>query len=122
MAIPKLKEKDIVSALKYIDENGVPSQYQSFKYELVTEDGKKYPPKYVIAVAAHITTGEDISTEGFNAVEAKKYLQGKGYTIEIKQEKFELVISSDRIESTDDRFTMDNLNLGDNYKLLVAVF
>lgn len=122
MAIPKLKEKDIVSALKYIDENGVPSQYQSFKYELVTEDGKKYPPKYVIAVAAHITTGEDISTEGFNAVEAKKYLQGKGYTIEIKQEKFELVISSDRIESTDDRFTMDNLNLGDNYKPLGAVF
>ena len=54
MAIPKIKEQDIIDALKYIDENGVPSQNQSTKYELVTEEGKKYPPKYVIAVAAHL--------------------------------------------------------------------
>ena len=78
MAIPKIKEQDIIDALKYIDENGVPSQNQSTKYELVTEEGKKYPPKYVIAVAAHLATGGDISTDGFNAVEAKSYLQGKG--------------------------------------------
>ena len=45
MAIPKIKEQDIIDALKYIDENGVPSQNQSTKYELVTEEGKKYPPK-----------------------------------------------------------------------------
>ena len=122
MAIPKIKEKDITSALKYIDENGVPSQHQSSKYELVTEDGKKYPPKYVIAVAAYIDNGKAISTDGFNAVEAKTYLQGKGYIIEINQEKFELVISSDSVKSTDERFTMDNLNLGDNYKPLGAYF
>ena len=122
MAIPKLKEQDIIDALKYIDENGVPSQNQSTKYELVTEEGKKYPPKYVIAVAAHLATGGDISTDGFNAVEAKSYLQGKGYNIEIKQEKFELVISSDSVTSTDERFTMDNLSLGDNYKPLGAFF
>ena len=122
MAIPKLKEQDIIDALKYIDENGVPSQNQSTKYELVTEEGKKYPPKYVIAVAAHLATGGDISTDGFNAVEAKSYLQGKGYNIEIKQEKFELVISSESVTSTDERFTMDNLSLGDNYKPLGAFF
>ena len=122
MAIPKIKEQDIIDALKYIDENGVPSQNQSTKYELVTEEGKKYPPKYVIAVAAHLATGGDISTDGFNAVEAKSYLQGKGYNIEIKQEKFELVISSDSVTSTDERFTMDNLSLGDNYKPLGAFF
>ena len=46
MAIPKIKKQDIVAALKYINEkNGVPSPNQSTKYELVTEDGKKYPPK-----------------------------------------------------------------------------
>ena len=122
MAIPKIKEQDIIDALKYIDENGVPSQNQSTKYELVTEAGKKYPPKYVIAVAAHLATGGDISTDGFNAVEAKSYLQGKGYSIEIKQEKFELVISSESVTSTDERFTMDNLSLGDNYKPLGAFF
>ena len=122
MAIPKIKEQDIIAALKYIDENGVPSQNQSTKYELVTEDGKKYPPKYVIAVARHLATGEEISTGDFNAVEAKSFLQGQGYTIETKQEKFELTISADSVVSTDERFTMDNLSLGDNYKPLGAFF
>lgn len=122
MAIPKIKEQDIMDALKYIDENGVPFHNQSTKYELVTEGGRKYPPKYVIAVAAHIAHGSSISTEGFNAVEAKSYLQGKGYNIETKQEKFELVITAESTESTDERFTMDNLSLGDNYKPLDVYF
>ena len=122
MAIPKIKEQDIIDALKYIDENGVPFHNQSTKYELVTEDGKKYPPKYVIAVAAYIGTGAEISTEGFNAVEAKSYLQGQGYNIETKQQKYELIITADSVDSTDERFTMDNLSLGDNYKPLGAYF
>lgn len=122
MAIPKINVQDIIDALKYIDENGVPFHNQSTKYELVTEDGKKYPTKYVIAVAAHIGTGVEISTEGFNAVEAKSYLQGQGYNIETKQEKFELIITADGVDSTDERFTMDNLSLGDNYKPLGAYF
>ena len=121
MAIPKIKEQDIIDALKYIDENGVPFHNQSTKYELVTEDGKKYPPKYVIAVAAHIGNGVEISTDGFNAVEAKSYLQGQGYNIETKQEKFELIITAESVDSTDERFTMDNLSLGDNYKPLGAL-
>ena len=122
MAIPKIKEKDINSALKFIDENGVPVQHQRSKYDLVVEDGKKYPLKYVIGVAAHIATGDAISTDGIKEDEASSYLQSMGYNIEIRQEKFELVISSDSIKSTDDRFTMDDLNLGDNYKPLMAFF
>lgn len=120
MAIPKISEQNIADALKYIDEKGALFHDQSTKYELVTEDGKKYPPKYVIAVAAHIATGEEISTEGFNAVEAKSYLQGQGFNIKVKQEKFEMTITADGVASTDERFTMDNLSLGDNYKPLNA--
>ena len=122
MAIPKIKEQDIIDALKYIDENGVPFHNQSIKYELVTEDGKKYPPKYVIAVAVHIGNGVEISTDGFSAFEAKSYLQGQGYNIETKQEKFRLIITAESVDSTDERFTMDNLSLGDNYKPLGAYF
>ena len=118
MTIPKISKQDIADALKYIDEKGMPFHNQSTKYELVTEDGKKYPPKYVIAVAAHIATGEEVSTEGFNAVEAKFYLQRQGFNIEVKQEKFEITITADGVTSTDERFTMDNLSLGDNYKPL----
>ncbi|MCD7825858.1 MAG: AAA family ATPase [Clostridiaceae bacterium] len=122
MAIPKIKKQDVLDALKYIDENGVPFHNQSTKYELVTEEGKKYPPKYVIAVADHIANGADISVEGFNAVEAKTYLQGQGFDIQIKQEKYELTITADVVTSTDERFTMDNLSLGDGYKPLDAYF
>lgn len=122
MAIPKVDKQNILAALKYIDENGVPAQNQSMKYELVIENGKKYPPKYVIAVARHLATGEEISTEDFHVAEAKSYLQGQGFAVETKQEKFELTISAEGITSTDDRFTMDNLSLGDNYKPLGAFY
>ncbi len=122
MAIPKISEKNIADAFNYIDANGVPSQHQSARYELVTGDGKRYPPKYVVAVAAHLATGEEISTEGFNAVEAKNFLQGKGYNIETQQIKFELTITDDSVVSTDERFTLDDLRLGDQYKPLSVCF
>ena len=93
MAIPKFKKEYVMDALKYIDENGVPFHNQSTKYELVTDDGKRYPPKYVVAVADYLANGTNISTDGFNAVEAKSFLEGHGFTIETKQqEKFELSI------------------------------
>ncbi|WP_293163095.1 McrB family protein [Mogibacterium sp.] len=38
------------------------------------------------------------------------------------QEKFQLVISADGVTSTDERFTMDKLYLGDNYKPLGVIF
>ena len=123
MAIPKINKQDILKALQYIDENGVPFHNQSTKYELVSEDGKRYPPKYVIAVADHIANGVDVSTEGYNAVEAKNFFESHGFTIETKQqEKFELTITAESVVSTDERFTMDNLSLGDNYKPLDAYF
>ncbi|NLK23572.1 MAG: AAA domain-containing protein [Clostridiales bacterium] len=123
MAIPKnISKSHIIEALKYIDENGVPDKNKSTKYELVTESGKKYPPKYVIAVANHLANKEEISTEGYNAVEAKSSLEGLGFVIETKQEKFELVITANEVKSTDEQFTMNNLGLGDNYKPLDTYF
>ena len=123
MAIPKLKKQDVIDALKFIDENGVPEHNTSVKYVLVFENGKKYPPKYVMAVADHLANGTDISAEAFTSVDAKNYLESQGFTIETKpQEKFELSITAERVESTDERFTMEDLNLGDNYKPLNAYF
>lgn len=39
-----------------------------------------------------------------------------------EQKKYQLTITADRITSSDDRFTMDNLGLGDNYKPLDVSF
>ncbi|MGE5614634.1 MAG: McrB family protein [Bacillota bacterium] len=123
MAIPKnISKDDILKAFKYIDANGVPEIHKSTKYELIDEQGKKYPPKYVIAVANHLANNEDISTEGFDASEAKEFLERLNFVIETKQEKFELVITANEVTSTDDRFTMDNLGLGDYYKPLDTYF
>ena len=123
MAIPgNLTKQDIFDSLKYIEENGIPDKNKSTKYELIDELGKKYPPKYIIAVANHLANSADISTEDFNAVEAKNLLERLNFVIETKQEKYELVVTSTNITSTDDRFTMDNLGLGDNYKPLDVYF
>ena len=39
-----------------------------------------------------------------------------------QQKKYELTITAESIQSTDERFTMDNLSLGNNYKPLDAYF
>lgn len=123
MSIPKIERKYIEEALKYIDENGVPKNNKSTTYQLVSNDGKTYPPKYVVAIAYHLANGTDISTESFNSVEAKNYLESLGFSIETtQQEKFVLSITAESVESTDERFTMDNLSLGDKYKPLDACF
>ena len=121
MAIPKLKRQDILNAMKFIDENGVPEQNVSTKYVLVSEDGNKYPPKYVVAVAGQ-ASGVDISTEDFNSIEAKNYLSHLGFTIEAKQKKYVLTITAESVVSTDERFTMDDLSSGENYKPLDVYF
>lgn len=123
MAIPKLKKEYIIDALKYIDEHGIPDRNQSTKYELVADDGKRYPPKYVLAVADHLADGTDISTDGFTSIDAKSYLESRGFAIETKQqEKFKLTITAESVVSTDERFTMDNISLGDIYKPLDVCF
>lgn len=122
MAIPKINDQNIADAIKYIDEHGVPDKNKSTQYLLVMEDGKKYPPKYVIAVANHLANGSGIITNNFNAVEAKNYFETRGYNIELKQEKYELTITAKEIASTDGRFTINDLYLGDNYKPIEAYF
>ncbi len=122
MAIPSISEEHILKAFQYIDKNGVPDQNKSTQYELVLQDGRKYPPKYVIGVAAKIATGREIKTDDYNSIEAKNYLEQRGYIIESKQEKFCLTITAEKIVSNDDRFDINNLSLGDNYKPIDAYF
>lgn len=118
MTIPAVNKDSIYKAIDYIDKNGVPLANKSTKYELVMEDGKRYPPKYVVAVAHHLENNAVLTTNTFNAIDARNYLKKLGFTIEEKQQKYQLTITADHVESTDDRFTIDNIYLGDNYKPL----
>ena len=85
MAIQNLSKQDIIDAIKYIDTNGVPEKNRSVKYELVLENGNKYPPKYVIAVAEYVTYGTEIDVSRFTTDDAMDYLKKRGFCIEMKQ-------------------------------------
>jgi 5-methylcytosine-specific restriction endonuclease McrBC GTP-binding regulatory subunit McrB len=89
MAIPAgLTKRKIIEAIHFIDEKGIPDKNKSTKYELITDAGLKYPPKYVISVANHLVNNTEITVEGFNAVEAKTFLEKLGFEIIFKQNKF----------------------------------
>lgn len=122
MPVPQLSKQNILDAMKYIDSNGIPKKNESTKYLLVSDEGKKYPPKYVVAVANHLATGQEITTEEFTSQEAKMFLTSIGYNVEDNLEKFQLIISTDGVTSTDERFTMEDLSLGDNYQALDVYF
>lgn len=122
MAFPNINRQHIIDALRYIDENGIPFHNQSMKYDLITEDGKKYPTKYVVAVADHLANGTEISTEGFRGTDARSFLKKHGFQIETKQERYELIVTANAVSSTDERFTMDDLTMGDQYKPLDVFF
>ena len=53
MAIPYLDKQKVLDALKKIDHEGIPPKRQSTKYDLVTEEGNKYPVRYVVAIASN---------------------------------------------------------------------
>ena len=86
MTIPEnITRQNILDAIQYIKNKGFPHHNQSTKYDLVDDSGEKYPPKYIIAVANHLSNNTDISVKGFNAVEAKNFLKKLNFVIETKQ-------------------------------------
>ena len=111
MSLPQFQKQDIFKALDYIDKNGVPSHNESIKYSLISDSGKKYPPKYVIAVARHLRYGTPITTQDFVSVDAVKRLKSLGFSFD---SDFELRITAEGVSSSDENFSLDNLSIGDS--------
>ncbi len=111
MSLPQFQKQDILKALDYIDKNGVPSHNESIKYSLISDSGKKYPPKYVIAVARHLRYGTPITTQDFVSVDAVKRLKSLGFSFD---SDFELRITKEGVTSSDENFSLDNLSIGDS--------
>ncbi len=111
MSLPQFQKQDILKALDYIDKNGIPSHNESIKYSLISDSGKKYPPKYVIAVARHLRYGTPITTQDFVSVDAVKRLKSLGFSFD---SDFELRITAEGVTSSDENFSLDNLSIGDS--------
>lgn len=119
MSLPQFQKQDILKALDYIDKNGIPSHNESIKYWLISDNGKKYPPKYVIAVARHLKSGMSISTDGFGPAEAIKRLRSLGFSFD---GDYELRITAEGVTSSDKNFSLDNLSIGDKYVQIGTYF
>ena len=75
-----ITDQHIKLAAAEIDREGIPVHRNSVHYDLVL-NGRKYPPKYIISLATRYATGDEHSPEDFNAVEAKNFLENRGYKI-----------------------------------------
>lgn len=84
--IDKITNEHVLAAIKDIDAEGIPDDAQSTGYDLVHE-GRSYPPKYVISLAAKYALGKVISRQNFTGGEKSKafrHLRKIGFQIEPK--------------------------------------
>ena len=71
----------ILEALRCIDRKGIPSRRRSRGYCLV-KDGKHVPPKYTLALAHQVATGEFLSSDQFSGgSECNKFLGRRGFEV-----------------------------------------
>lgn len=101
MAVPNVKTKSINDALEYIDQHGIPHNNQSTGYDLINDEGKRYPPKYVIAVAKYLEgQTPDITTLGCGSRTARAFLKKLGFTIAPKNKTNKNMNSKDKVALT----------------------
>jgi hypothetical protein len=97
--IPQAITKEhLLAALKQIDTNAVPWHRTSTRFDLLYE-GKKYPPKYVISLAAKMATGVELAPEKFSGGdETNSFLKQQGFEVKSKdpeglKDAFEFILS-----------------------------
>jgi hypothetical protein len=80
--IPKsIQQMDVMSALREIDEKGVPAGRQSRKFHLV-HGRRQYPPKYVLTLACKFQSGQELDPGTSNGGdETNHFLRGLGFVI-----------------------------------------
>lgn len=76
----------IRAAINYIRKNGIPGKRESTGYDLL-DDGRLYPPKYVISLAALNAMGEKLNPATFSGgQETNTYLENLGFKIRAKNQ------------------------------------
>ena len=81
MIPPLITSAHIVQATQRIDSDGMPPRRRSRGYCLVT-DGKHFPPKYTIAFAHRLATGEYLRSDRFSGgQESNDFLRCRGFDV-----------------------------------------
>jgi 5-methylcytosine-specific restriction enzyme B len=84
--IRAIGSQHIEEAIKFIDLHGVPRRRNSRKFSLLRA-GRLYPPKYLIAVAFHESTGQILTTQDHSGGEqdSNKILHKLGFSDVVPQ-------------------------------------
>lgn len=89
----RITAADVGHALRDIDRDGVPPDARSARYDLI-EEARRYPPKYVLELAAGYATGQRLDRASFTGGEESacfRILRNLGFHIEPKRVIQELV-------------------------------
>lgn len=80
--IPKnIDRQAVLSAIQFIDENGIPKTRLSRTYNL-KYNGRLYPPKYLISIANKIVNGNELKPFDFGGgVETNGFLRKLGFEV-----------------------------------------
>ncbi len=79
--IPSMNSSHVEAAIAQIEREGVPPKRESTKFHLLV-DGRSYPPKYVVSLAASFATGRELRPDEFSGgVETNRVLQSMGFTV-----------------------------------------
>lgn len=83
----KITRGHLLEAAKIIDREGVPKRRESTKYDVLVK-GKRYPPKYLIAVASRLAIEKMIPAQSYNGgLESNSFLRSRGFSITNKSGK-----------------------------------
>ena len=118
MAFPKLTRQDILNAIATVDQNGIPEEEHQTDYILLTDDGRSYPPNYVLKAAVKQVTDITLVEHDFFSRETAKYLRRLNFNIKGKKRVFSLSISAKGIYPKDKSYLLRDAAWSDHYRIL----
>lgn len=85
MIPPSITREHIIKAIQEIESSkgDIPPNRESVNYDVIYE-GKPYPPKYVISLANKYANGSELSSNEFDAIEAKTFLPKLKFDVKLK--------------------------------------
>jgi len=85
MISKRIKTSHLLHAAEKINIEGTPKHRSSTKYDVIV-NYKRYPPKYLIAIASKLALGKMIKAETYNGgVESNSFLRSRGFKITNKR-------------------------------------
>jgi len=84
--IPKrINTRHLMDAAEIINKEGIPKHRSSTKFDVIV-NYKRYPPKYLIAIASKLALGKMIKAGTYNGgVESNSFLRSRGFKITNKR-------------------------------------